>query len=80
MGDDFIEVAGREDVRNGKEIRDLREVVFMVLSLAEASCRAVAESRAILRKRSPPLPLSVEEASLTEDRVPGVLRKWEFFV
>lgn len=70
-GDDLIEVVGRDDVRNGKEIRDLREVLFMVLSFAEASCRAVAESLAILRKRSVPLALSVDEASLTEDKFPA---------
>jgi hypothetical protein len=61
-GDVFSEVEGREDVRNGKEMRDLREVLLL-LCFADASCRAVAESRAILRNKSVPLALSVDEVS-----------------
>jgi hypothetical protein len=66
-GDDFIEVEGRDDDRNGKEIRDLREVLFVLFCFADASCRAVAESLAILKKRSVPLALSVEEDPFTMD-------------
>ena len=35
-GDVFREVEGREDVRNGKEIRDLRELLLL-LCFADAS-------------------------------------------
>jgi hypothetical protein len=61
-----MDVEGREEERNGNDIRDRRDVP-LALFFADASCRAAGESLAIFRKRSVPLALSVDDDSFAVD-------------